>query len=150
MNPDEYLAEWAKNYIRHKDIVLKRIVGIEEQGGRITVKYNDKTVTYEPMASLKDFENADIESTIITFNTQDNFQQLLKSWAKFVAKKLTAILINPLSKLDNRWAIAAHIHDRICDKASFKQGMQTMFETVEPLSEAQIREMCNAGEKNGS
>ncbi|MBI2575033.1 hypothetical protein HYV82_04055 [Candidatus Woesearchaeota archaeon] len=147
MKPEEYLTEWAKNYIRHKDIVLKRIVSMEEKGGRITVRYKDRTASYEPMASMKDFEKASNEATIITFNTQDNLQQLLKGWARLVAKKLVVVMINPLSKLDNKWVIAAHIHDRICDKASFKQGMQTMFETVEPLSSEQISELCKEGKE---
>lgn len=148
MNTDEYLAGWAKNYIRHKDIVLKRIVGVEEKDGRVIVQYKERTATYEPMTSLKDLEKAGDEATIITFNTKDNFQQLLKSWARLVAKKLTAVLINPLSKLDTKWVIAAHIHDRICDKSSFKQGMQTMFETVEPISSEQIRELCTTNSQN--
>ncbi len=150
MNPDgylTYLTEWVKNYVRHKDLILKRIISMEEKGDRITVKYKDKTTSYEPMASLKDFEKASDEATIITFNTQDNFQQLLKGWARLVAKKLVIVMINPLSKLDNKWVIAAHIHDRICDKASFKQGMQTMFETVEPISSEQISGLCREGEK---
>ncbi len=142
MTPEEYLAEWAKGYLKYKDAVQRRIIGIEQSGNRITVAYKEKKATYIASASIDTTGTLENESTIVTFNTKENFQLVLKQWDEFVKKKITIILINPLSKLDDKWVVAAHVHSMICEKATFKQGLKTMSEMVEPISSTQIEELC--------
>ena len=146
MSHEEYLSDWTYNYIRHKDIILKRIVDIEKKGSGFLVTFNDRKASYEPMVSLKDFSKAVNEASIVTFNTAENFQLLLKEWKKFVGKKLTVIFINPESNLDRKWMVATHVHDAICDRASLRQGMKSMFETVEPLDEEKIRKLVSGSD----
>ncbi|MBI3034234.1 hypothetical protein HYY72_03665 [Candidatus Woesearchaeota archaeon] len=145
MSNEEYLSRWTYNYIKYKDAILKRIISIERKESGFLAVYKDRRVSYEIMASLKDFSNAANESTIVTFNTIENFHLMLNEWKKLVEKKLTIVLINPLSKLDEKWTVATHVHDSVCDKGSIKRGLKTMFESVEPLSNEQIGQICRAG-----
>lgn len=136
-----YLAEWSSNYVRHKDAILKRITGIAVKGNIILVQYKDRSSTVMLLESLKKLNNPIRESTIVTFNTKENYQALIQKWTELVKAKTTVIMINPKSKLDEKWVIATHIHNSVCDKASFKQGLKAMYEMVEPLTETGIKEL---------
>ena len=141
MSPEDYLFDWAQNYIRHKDSLRKKIISMERQGNKIVVRQKDKTLLYVPAISLDAVEKADEGSIFVTFNTHDNFTMLLQKWASMVQKKLTAIFINPLSKLDDKWIVQTNVHEIICDKSSFKIGLKTMFECVELLDSSKIEQL---------
>ncbi len=142
MDPQQYLSEWTKIYIKYKDSMQKKITEIDQKGKRIDVKYKEKTTSYFPLPALDEFAKAENGSIIITLNTSNNFKIITEKWPEFVKRKLTVIFINPMSKLENKWAVATHIHDAICDKSSLKQGLKSMSDTVEPINPEQIKSLA--------
>ncbi len=138
MNSRNYISIWTERYVQYKNALIRGIV--ENKNGRIELKTKDKTTSYIPTESLGDSpENC----TIITYNTKQNFERLIKNWDMLVEKKATVIFINPLSKLDDKWIVAPHIHQKISEKASLKRGLKTMSESVEEITEEQIKKLSD-------
>ncbi len=142
MTPEEYLSQWALDYAKSRDAALKKIVGIEQKGTMLGIKYKDRNAAYEAMESLKDLHKAANNSIVVSFNTAENIKRVMQDWNKMAGKKLTLILINPLSKLETKWMVATHVHDSIMDKSSFRQGIKSMAENVEAITDEQIAELC--------
>ncbi|MBI2133309.1 hypothetical protein HYU11_01360 [Candidatus Woesearchaeota archaeon] len=136
MDSKEYLKNWTVNYARFRAEVHKG--KIETVQGTTTAFLKDKKVIYVPMISVNDFARAADNSTIVTFNTKENLKSLTEKWGNLAEKKLTLIMVNPFSKPEEKWIIVPHVHEKICDKASLRQGLKTMHETAGAVSEDQI------------
>ncbi|MFH1398631.1 MAG: hypothetical protein ABIG95_00795 [Candidatus Woesearchaeota archaeon] len=129
------LLEWASIYIKHRDLVLRRIKDIQVKPDQLIVAYKDDTVEIvlaDP--SMQNCQPVKEKTTFITINTKPNLAILFQNWKTYSQiKELTIIFINPNSELDTKWIIRPYIHSRICDEASLKTGLKAMFETVEAL-----------------
>ena len=144
--PVKYLLEWAGFYAKHKDIYEKKIVDIKEDGDKLVIKRKEDVINYLGQPSLnknklKDFGKKDF-ITIVTFNTANNIEELLKGW-HFYAEypNLIIIFINPKSNLDTKWIIKPYLHQRICDEKALKRGLKSIYETVEPMKEKDIGDL---------
>ncbi len=143
MNSKAYINIWAERYAQYKNAIIKGDFNVKNE--LIELKSGAKTITYTPMADLNILEKAE-DCIIITYNTKENFERLIKNWNKLVDKKITLIMINPFSKLDDKWTVVPHIHQKICEKSSFKRALKTMFESVETITEEQINKLNNSDE----
>ena len=142
-----YLKEWIINFIKNKDLVHRKIEHIEngKDGFDIYVKYKDREqfVVVEPSMNnidviLKRFDQ-NSHCTIATLNSKANFDAVIKSWDKLTSYKfLNIIFANPFSQIDQKWIVFPHTHHMICDESSLKNGLKSMFETVEPIEEGQL------------
>ncbi len=134
----KFLLEWAEGHFRHRDVMTKSIETVETKEDKIVVKHKDKTIECFVAISLEDINinSMDKEAAvaIATFNTKKNFDFLISKWNELVdIKGLTIFFVNPLSQLDTKWIIKPFFHNKICDTASLKTGLSSMFETVETL-----------------
>lgn len=142
-----FLAEWTINFIKNKDIISKKIENIENgrNGFDIHVKYRDREQYFVIAPSLSNIDSIiqkidnHAHYTIVTLNSKENFDAMLKNWAKLVNFKfLSIIFANPFSELDKKWIIFPFTHHKVCDESSLENGLKSMFDMVEPIEEEQL------------
>ena len=143
-----YLLDWAINLIKNRDILAKKVNGIEKGGNGfdLTVKHNDgKEIFFIIKPMIDDIDkilekiNKDAYFTIIILNNKYNLDILIKNWKKLIEYKfLSFYFINPFSQLDKKWIIFPHTHHKICDESSLELGLKSMFGMVEQVSLEQL------------
>lgn len=156
-----FLLEWAVNFIKNKDAVHKKIEQIEngKDGFDLYVKYKDKEQYFMLIPKISDVGNITdyisgkinaitqsdgVYFSIVTLNSKDNFDALLKNWRRLIySKRLSIIFANPLSETDKKWSISPYTHNKICDDSSLESGLKSIFETVEEIDEQQMIAMLN-------
>ena len=134
---ETFLQDLAETYTKNRDLIVKKILSIEKNDKGFLVKYKDKEVNFFIIPLLKglDFLNA-LKSedyiTTVVLNTTENLDFLIKNWNSLCNyKNLSLCFVNPFSTTEKKWIIHPYIHSRICDESSLKQGLRSMFETVE-------------------
>lgn len=134
----KYLVEWAENYFRSRDAFHKNIISIKHTLNGLIIEFKDKKENILAILDLINLEDSDIteNTNIITLNNRKNIDTLYDKWNKIVDfSSLKLYFINPLSTTEEKWIINPYVHAKIYDKDSLKQGLISMFETVEPLTE---------------
>ncbi|MFH1440241.1 MAG: hypothetical protein ABIG89_06735 [Candidatus Woesearchaeota archaeon] len=131
------LKEWLIIFLKHRDIFHKKIVNINEDGEFLLVEQKDAIKYYAIFPTIGDIkqivtEYKDKNISIITFNTRDNLDFIIKSWQELSALQMLCIyFVNPHSSTDKKWIIYPFTHSRISEKSSLKLGLMTLFESVE-------------------
>ena len=142
-----FLNEWAIDFIKNKDITAKKIESIEngKNGFDLYVKYKDRQQYFIIAPSISDMDSIikkisdNSHYTIVTLNSKENFDAMIKNWPKLIRFKfLNIIFVNPFSQLDKKWIVFPHTHHKICDEASLENGLKSMFGMVEPIEEEQL------------
>ena len=145
------LTEWTLHYIKNKDILLKNIEKIEEKKDRIYVTYRNKKSFFYICPQLNNLKEVldeltkeikEYQPVLVMLNSKNNFDVLIKNWNIFVDfhPMFLVIFSNPDSKLDTKWIIFPGTHNMIADSKSLKNGLKSMFETVEEVPESKIQE----------
>lgn len=150
-----FLVNWTINFIKNKDIFSKKVEKIEHRkdGFDLYVKYKDKEQYFIITAKIADIGHvlqkinslchisSSCHFSIVTLNSSENFEALLKNWSGLTAFKfLNIIFTNPFSATDKKWAVFPHTHSKICDEYSLENGLKAMFEGVEIIDEQQLAE----------
>lgn len=136
-----YLLDWAYDYIKNKDLILRNIKDIEKKQDSLIIKNKDNKKdislilpSLENLDSInkktKDFEKI----TIITLNSKDNLETLISKWEELEKiQNLKIIFVNPFSELEKKWIISPYIHSKITEKTSLKTGLRSLSELVENI-----------------
>ena len=124
------LLEWTQNYIKNKDLTLKKIKTIETDQKKkiIRTEYSDKTTTF----TIKDVLNVKgiaSHNTIVCPNSEENFNSLVKNWKKLSALKDFNIMFVSL-KNNDKWIINPYVHSLIADPDNIENGLRAMFDTA--------------------
>ena len=134
------LKEWALNYVKNKDLLVRQIEKIEEnkEGWDIVVTTKSGEKFYLVIPKIDDFKKI-MEKvkghhlTIVVFNTKENLDAVMENWGKVKDHEHLAIMfVNPDSQLDKKWVVFPYTHHKVTEKASLKRGLKTLFQTVEP------------------
>ena len=145
-----FLLEWVINFVKNKDIVAKKIEKIEngKDGFDLYVKYKDREQYFIIVPNIADINsiikklNDNAYFSIVTLNSKENFEFILKNWNKLICfKSLNIIFANPFSESDKKWIIFPYTHHRISDESSLENGLRAMFETVEQIEEEKLVEI---------
>jgi hypothetical protein len=145
----QYLLEWTIGFFKNKDVIQKKIVSIEKgkYGYDIYIKFKDRNQYIKVMPKITEIDTVlqkmDNERyfTIVTLNSGENFDSILKNWTKMVnIKFLNIIFSNPFSNYDKKWIIFPYTHHKICDPASLNTGLGSMFGAVEEITEKEFAE----------
>jgi hypothetical protein len=146
--PTKYLADWFVRYTKNRDVIFKKISSVREEGNKIVVEQKDGiTVHYHVEPFPEDFEKITKEMEgenkgLIVYNSDDNFDNMIKAWKTLVElKNLTIYFVNPFSKLEKRWILKPYIHNRISDASSLKEGLNSMYIMVTPISKQEVEEL---------
>ncbi|HIH32265.1 TPA: hypothetical protein HA235_06165 [Candidatus Woesearchaeota archaeon] len=127
---DKELLEWTINYIKNKDLTLKKIQAIETVKDIINIKYPDKTTRFQVKPVLDD--KALMPQTVVCLNSEENFKFLIKNWAKMSKiNGLNILFVN--QKNNDKWLINPYVHSMIADPASLETGLRAMFDTANGL-----------------
>jgi len=140
ITPKEYLTDWIEKFVRYRG-ALSGSAGIEKKDGMICT--NERCFLACPSLNFGDIEKiSENDTAVVTFNTLENFDFLLNHWGKLKdVKNLTIYFINPFSKLDKKWVIKPHVHDRICEQNSLKKGLRSIFGMVEVITYKQMDQL---------
>lgn len=141
-----FLVKWAVDFLKNKDILTKKIEKIENgrDGFDLHVKYRDREqyVIVAPKISIDSVLqkiNNNFYFSIITLNSKENFEAVVKNWSKLISFKfLNIIFVNPFSDSDKKWIVFPHTHHKVCDENSLEAGLKSMFAMVEPIEEEQL------------
>jgi len=140
----DVLIDWAINFIRSKDAITGILQNIEKdkEGFDIKATHSNKEefIIVEPfIKKSEDIINKlqkDRYITIFVMNSYENFKFLIDNWKRLIDfQKLTIYFVNMFSHTDKKWAIKPYLHDLITNNKSLKEGLNSLFVTVEPLTE---------------
>ena len=142
-----FLVDWTISFIKNKDVISKKIEKIEngKDGFDLYIKYKDREQYFIIAENIIDIDsiikkiNNDFYFSIVTLNSKENFDSVLKNWNKLINFKfLNIIFVNPFSELDKKWIIFPHTHNKISDEKALETGLKSMFAMVEPIEEQQL------------
>ena len=125
------MLEWLRNYLKHKDLLQKKLKDFRTEGNILTAIYKDKEKRYLVMENFEEKDFSDIDG-IVVLNKEDNLKKIIKAWPKLI--KYTGLClysINPDSTTEQKWAVFPSTHHQIT--GSLKKGLRSMFETVDPV-----------------
>jgi hypothetical protein len=133
------LAEWYIEFIKHKDIFQNKILRIDQKDDTVSVEYKDRNHKAKAIPDINSstdiisiLGDEDSDIAIITLNKKSNLDGLIKSWETICRyKKLTIFFVNTKSKQETKWMIRPYVHNMICDHDSLKNGLKSMFDTVD-------------------
>ncbi len=128
--PPKYLLEWAKKYVRHKDMHTKAIRSVEEKGSALLVaEHQGKKMVYcMPLLSVYQPSAEYAGHLLVSYNTRKNIEALFKGWDFFSKQKdLTIIFLNPMHH-DSKWVLKPYIHNRITEPSALKKGLLAMMQ----------------------
>jgi len=145
---EEFLAGWTENYLKNRDLILRRIEKLSRQKEKIEVKYKDRQHTYliEPFLEENILKKlSDSHQTIVCFNTKENIEFALKHWEELIKHAyLSIFFVNPFSKTEKIWIIYPQTHHGISDKATLNQGIYSLAEQVESTAKKEIETILSA------
>ena len=120
-----FLVDWTISFIKNKDIIVKKIEQIENGKDNFDLhdKYKVKEQYFIIAPNLLDIDlimqrivncervrdeahshSTKSHFTIVTLNSKENLDAVLKGWNKLINFKfLNIIFINPFSQLDKKW-----------------------------------------------
>ncbi|MBS3114125.1 hypothetical protein J4448_03415 [Candidatus Woesearchaeota archaeon] len=142
-----FLVDWSINFVKNKDIISKKIEKIEngKDNFDLYIKYKDREQYFIIVPNIADIDsiiqriNNNYYFSIVTLNSKENFNIIIKNWNRLISFKfLNIIFVNPFSEMDKKWIIFPHTHHKICDESSLQTGLRAMFEMVEPIEEQQL------------
>lgn len=146
-NPHAFLVEWTINFLKHKDILTKKIEKIEngKDGFDLYVKFRDREQYFIIAPNIADIEpiiqkiNNNAYFSLVVLNSKRNFEIIIKNWPKLISFKfLNIIFVNPFSEMDKKWIVFPHTHHKICDEKALETGLKSLFDMVEPIEEEQL------------
>ena len=148
-----YLSEWTVNYLRSKDVFLNEIVDIIKNDS-IHVKFKNEDKFFLLIPTLENIDTL-IEvlrdkptTVVVALNSKPNFQFLIENWKRIVDfKQFSIIFLNPFSASEKKWVINPYTHNKICDPASLKAGLKSIFDTVDAITEAEFKSLISSARK---
>ncbi|MBI2101991.1 hypothetical protein HYT53_05265 [Candidatus Woesearchaeota archaeon] len=146
-NAHDFLVQWTVGFVKNRDLLAKKIERIEngKDGFDLYIKYRDREQFFIITPKISDMDsivrriNNEHHFSIVTLNSKENFDIILKNWNRLISFKfLSIIFVNPFSEMDKKWSVFPHTHHKICDEASLENGLKSMFSMVEPIEEGQL------------
>jgi hypothetical protein len=130
------MLEWAEHFVKHKDLVLRKIDSVSKSNGILIIKNKDKTT--EQLIALESLSEIPAKlsskTTIVIPNSKANFKKLIDNWSNLAQQAgLTIIFLNLKSFKEKKWIIRPFVHHRICDEQNLKKGLKSIYETVDPV-----------------
>jgi hypothetical protein len=147
-SPTKYLLDWFVRYIKNRDLAFRKISSVKEEGNKVIVENKDgKKIHYYVEPFPEDFGKLaagmkEESKGLVIYNTPENFENMIKAWKKLASvPDLTIYFVNPFSKIERRWIIRPHVHDKISDADSLKEGLNSMYIMVSPISKPEVEEL---------
>ena len=139
MSELSYLMDWFEVYLRHKDVFLKKIQGVEKKDNIMNVAFKDAPKSYFFYLNLKDVQMDKVKAaqnpSIVFLNNPENLKEVLRIWPKMIEIRMLSIYsVNPFSEIDNKWILFPYTHHQVSDPESLELGLKAMAEMVQAIS----------------
>lgn len=125
------LTHWLKKYISFKDCLKKEIINIEETPDYILVKEKKGTKVYFVDEELEKIitKKTEHKAYYVCLNSKKNIKTMLGAWEHLIKNKnMTLLFAHPTT--NDVWLITPATHHLIADANKFKEGIQTLHESI--------------------
>ncbi len=134
-----YLLEWLERYFENRKVMDRSISSITTDDTILTLEKKDGTKkVYHIIPSLKDADISQYvqaQHTIVTVNTSENLSVVVSDWKGLSnVRHFSIMFVNPFSRMEKKWVVFPATHHMISEGKGIKKGLQTLFETVEPIT----------------
>ncbi len=121
------LVEWTVLYVKHKDVLTKKIVDVKNEKDHFLFTYKDGPVKVYALEKLN-VPAINTKAIIATLQTKENVDFLIKHWKEFSSHQgLTMVFVN--LKTQEKWLIHPHTHSQISE-AKFELGVKSLASSV--------------------
>lgn len=135
------LNDWIINFVKNKDIFKKTIKNIVVDGDFIEITHKSEVhkikvvedlTRIDDVTSLLNSIKAD-KTSIVCYNSEQNFNFLLKNWEIFsdFDRKFNVIFVNEKSTKEKKWIVYPYTHHRLSE--NYKLGLQALYDGVDSL-----------------
>ena len=130
------LVEWTSAFIDNLNSYKRDLEKKEINGNIIECMYNGKgSVKYIVEPELKEEVMDKLQGSVVLvcLNKKENLVFMAKNWDNFIKNsKLKVIFSNP--KANQQWSLIPYVHNKICEPASLRLGLKSIFESVPEIS----------------
>jgi hypothetical protein len=138
-----YLVDWTEVFLKNRDLMLRKIKGIEKKENKLFVTFKDKEQIFMIYPTLTDIDTTALNSmknpTFVMLNSEENIIWTLKNWAKLIqVKTLSMFFVNPFSEGDKRWIIFPNTHHQVTEPEALELGLRSMAEAVVKISKEEF------------
>lgn len=145
----EYLKEWAVQYIKNKDIIRKNILNLKENISNIDIfiefKEKKQVIIVKPIITdiktlLLRLNKAKTsldakQAVLVVLNNKKNLKSIKDDWDNLIKDPgLSIYFVNPLSMIQRIWIVYPYTHAKI----STKNTLNTLFEAVQEIGFEEI------------
>ena len=129
------LEDWTDMYIDYLNAFQTEPISKLKKDNVIECTYPAKTLTYVYSKHLGPAMNREKGyCVLITRNTKENVLELAKHWHDFAKNPgLKILFVNP--KVNMKWFINPHLHEKVADMKSLKKGLLSLHEGVPEAEE---------------
>ena len=121
------LREWTILYVKHKDLLTRKLLGYKEVEGKVVFNFKDHAMHAYAMEKLE-VPLVEGKTLLATLQTPENIKFLLKNWGKFAEHAgLTVVFVNPAK--NEKWFIVPYTHAQIADP-DIELGIKSLAENV--------------------
>ncbi len=124
------LKQWIVQHLKYRDLLKKEIIEIipdPEKKWDFIVKKQSGIQHIKITPSFAIPQEPAENTILVTENTENNIQTLLKEWDQFIT--IPTLQIYFVGPQENYWIINPYTHNKITEKASLVQGIKSMYET---------------------
>jgi len=121
------LREWTIIYVKHRDLMTKKLQGYEEKNGKLVFTFKDHHMHAYAVEKLS-VPTIEGKTLLVTLQTKENVEFLLKHWSEYNKHAdLTMVFVHP--EKNEKWAVIPHTHAQVSDP-NFEQGIRSMADSV--------------------
>ena len=134
---DNGFKQWVVMHLKHKDLFRKEITELREDDKKVFVRTEKGVWIVHVREHLVDSVpiGDDLKTMIFCLNTSKNKEWLIKNWESVKKQGVTLYFVNPESVTDRFWAISPLVHSLVTDTSHLRQGIQSLFDTVQEVVE---------------
>lgn len=125
------LEEWTIQYVKHRDIIHKKLEGFEKEKDLIIFNFKDKKhyffITHELEENFVESVEKHEWATIVCAYNKKNMDFVVKKWSRLIKNKnFWIIFAEPDS--GKKLLLNPFSHNSIADPETLEQGLRSMFE----------------------
>ncbi len=127
------LRDWTKQYVKNKDLILRKLVDFEEGEESIIFHFKDKDVEYLIDENLGpktiSFISRKGQKMVVCIANKKNLDFLTTKWNKLKVVSDLSLVFADVNNT-NKWVINPFVHSRICDEDALKKGLKSMYDNT--------------------
>jgi len=135
MNVSIQLKEWAKIYLKNRDMFQKSIKKFGDLNGDFIVHKSIGNILFLIRPELKSVEelvDKDGGVSLVVLNTKKNVFAVVANWDLLSSKKDLCIFFVNL-KFNEKWLLFPFTHNQIIEKSSLKRGLMSLFSSIQTV-----------------